>query len=138
LLLTVTGAQVVGTDVAARRATDTGFSKPFSGPELYEYLAPTEATNASQINQAIGQKKADKIARKLGLRKKNTLTEEQFQLFITGGGRLGNVDAAALADRSVKIFTNTNGHPLYSDVDGVRTPSVLAGYGLFANKNGVL
>ena len=56
------------------RASGTGFSIPFSGPSRYEYLAPTEATNASQLNQPIGQQAADYIARNLGLRKADSFT----------------------------------------------------------------
>jgi hypothetical protein len=41
-------------------------------------------------------------------------------------------------DESVRILTNTTGRPLYSVVDGVLTPSVLASYGLFVNVNGLL
>ena len=137
-LLTVAGTQIVGAEVAARRTSDTGFSFPFAGLHRYEYLAPTQATHPSQINEKIGQQRADEIARKIGLKKEKTLTEEQSLLFISGGGIGGIPQAAELADRSVQIFTNTTGRPLYSDVDGVRTPSVLASYGLFVNKAGLL
>lgn len=118
--------------------TDTGFSKPFSGPEPYEYLAPTKATDPNQINVPIGLRRADEIARWLGLKREDVLTDEQFRDFITGGGNQGSKEGAALADRSVQIFTNTNGRPLTSNVNGVPTQSVLASYGLFVNKDGLL
>jgi hypothetical protein len=43
-----------------------------------------------------------------------------------------------LVDASIRILTNTTGRPLYSVVNGVVTPSVLASYGLFVNVNGLL
>jgi hypothetical protein len=111
---------------------------PVSGPLRFESLAPTEATNASQINQPIGQQVADEIAPRLGLQKADTFTEQQYEEFISGGGNNGNSKDAQLVDDSVAILTNTTGRPLYSDVNGVQTPSVLASYGLYVNPSGVL
>lgn len=140
-LLTVAGTQLVGSGVAGavtRPGSGTGFSSPFAGAHRYVRLAPTEVRHASQLNQAIGQKVADKLAVKLGLRKADSFTRQQYLEFISGGGVGGNRAAAALVDRSVAIFTNTTGRPLYSVVGGVRTPSVLASYGLFVNVRGRL
>ena len=140
-MLTVAGTQVVGAEVAGaagHAASETGFSKPFSGASRYEYLAPTEATDASQLNMPIGQRRADEIALGLGLVKADTLTEQQFLDFISGGGVGGDPAAAKLVDESVRILTNTTGRPLYSKVKGVLTPSVLASYGLFVNERGWL
>jgi len=137
----VAGVQVAGAaaaGAATRADSGTGWSIPFSGAPRYESLAPTEATSARQINQPIGQRVADGIARKLGLRKADTFTEQQYLEFISGGGVGGNRSAAALVDRSVAILTNTTGRPLYSRVDGVLTSSVLASYGLFVNVRGLL
>ena len=78
------------------------------------------------------------IARKVGLRKADTFTEQQYLEFISGEGVGGNRADAKLVDESVLILTNTTGRPLYSVVDGVLTPSVLASYGLFVNANGLL
>ncbi|WP_291993990.1 hypothetical protein [Candidatus Accumulibacter sp. ACC003] len=75
----------------------------------------------------------------MGLKKKNVLTEEQYLLFISGGGVDGNADDAKLADQSVRIFTNTTGRPLvYLDQCGDPVESVLASYGLFVNEQGWL
>lgn len=140
-LLAMAGTQIVGAEVAragTHAGSETGFSSPFSGPSRYEYLAPTEVTSASQLNQPIGQRAADKLARNLGLRKADTFTHQQYLEFISGGGVGGNPADAKLLDESVLILTNTTGRPLYSDVDGVLTPSVLASYGLFVNVNGLL
>jgi len=138
---TVARSQVAGSEVAGapvHSAAKTGFSSPFSGPLRYEYLAPTEVTNASQLNRAIGPRLADEIARRLGLRKADVFTQKQYLEFISGRGVGGNVAAAKLVVESARILTNTTGRPLYSVVDGVLTPSVLASYGLFVNLNGLL
>ena len=140
-LLAVAGTSLAGAP-AAGAATETrvrtGFSVPFSGPPRYEYLAPGEARNPSDVNMAIGQTKADEIARQMGLRKELTFSNDQYLAFISGGGVGGDQDAAKLVNDSVAILTNTIGRPLISQVDGVPTPSVLASYGLFVNPNGLL
>lgn len=140
LLLTVTGTQVAGTEVAADAVTDTGFSPPFSGTAEYEYLAPTQATDPSQINVAIGIDRADEIAEAIGLDKTKVLTEQQYLDFTEGRGVPGSADPASakLADESVRIFINTIDQPLYSKVKGKRTPSVLGSYGLFVTEDGWL
>ena len=84
------------------------------------------------------QRRADEIALGLGLVKADTLTEQQFLVYISGGGVGGDLAAAKLVDESVRILTNTTGRPLYSKVKGVLTPSVLASYGLFVNERGWL
>ena len=53
------------------------------------------------------------------------------------GGRRRPTDAK-LVDASVRIFTNTTGRPLYANVDGKVTPTVLGSYGLFVNTAGML
>jgi hypothetical protein len=138
--LTIAGTQIAGAGVAdaATHGSGTGFSIPFSGPARYEYLAPTELTNPGQLNQPLGQRAADRIARALGLRKTDTFTQKQYLEFISGGGVGGNRTDAKVVDDSVLILTNTTGRPLYSNVDGVITPSVLASYGLFVNTKGLL
>jgi hypothetical protein len=138
LLLIGTGREAFGEDGAACCATETGFTIPFSGPLKFEYLAPTQATNRRQINRPIGQERANEIAGQMRLKEQHTLNDRQFREFISGRGCGGDPEMAALADRSVQIFTNTKGRPLYSLVDGVRTPTVLASYGLFVNKRGEL
>lgn len=129
LLLTATGTQA---------ASDTGFSIPFAGAPRYLPLAPTELAAPDQLHQPIGQQAADALAVKLGLRKSGAFTRQQYLEFISGGGVGGDPAAAALVDESVRILTNTTGHPLYSCVDGVLTPTVLASYGLFVTQDGWL
>jgi hypothetical protein len=130
---------ITGTPAGARHTADTGFSTPFSGAKIFEHLAPTEATRPDQVNQEIGRTAADQIAKGLGLRADRVLSERQYRLFITGRGKGGNVDDAKLADESVRIFTNTEGHPLvYIDERGQRVKTVLASYGLFVNEQGLV
>ncbi|MGW0017428.1 hypothetical protein ACWDUD_03800 [Rhodococcus sp. NPDC003382] len=119
-------------------ATDTGFSPPFSGAPGYEYLAPPQMTDPSQLNQSLGQQAAEEIAARIGLGPEDALTEQQYQDLTTGGGVGGSSDAAAVINACAEILTNTNGRPLFSDVDGVSTPSVLGSYGLYVNPAGLL
>jgi hypothetical protein len=135
LLFTLGGGAGVPAE-ASRRASGTGFVEPFSGPSAYEYLAPTQLTDPGQLNVEIGQQQADFIARKIGLRKSRTLTDEQFTEFISGGGNNGDPASAKIVDESVRILTNTNGRPLACKVsEGGPSPTVLASYGLFVDEN---
>jgi hypothetical protein len=131
-------AVVFAPTTVSRASTDTGFSVPFSGPAKFEFLAPTQATDPGEINEQLGQQRADAIAEQIGLDKDHTLTEAQFLEFISGGGHKADKASAALADRSVQIFINTTGNPLRSNVNGVLTETVLASYGLFVNEDGRL
>jgi hypothetical protein len=124
--------------VAQAAIPATGFPQPFAGTPKYEQYAPTEATSARQVNRPLGSKAADRIARKLGLSKRHAFTAKQYKLFISGKGVGGETDPAKLVDASVRILTNTAGTPLYSNVNGKLTPSVLGSYGLFVNTAGML
>ena len=90
------------------------------------------------MNRAIGRRMAAKIARSLRLRRADTFTKKQYLKFVSGRGIGGNAADARLVDASIRILTNTTGRPLYSLVNGVITPSVLASYGLFVNVKGLL
>lgn len=116
----------------------TGFAEPYAGAPKYEKYAPTEATSARQINRPLGSKAADRIARKLGLNKAHAFTAKQYALFISGKGVGGKKRDAELVDASVRIFTNTTGRPLYANVNGKVTPTVLSSYGLFVAPGGRL
>jgi hypothetical protein len=119
-------------------SADSGFGHPYAGSPEYEHLAPTQVGSSEQLHAPIGQGEADRVARGIGLDKAHVFTEEQYVEFITGKGVGGDVDQAKLIDASVRIFTNTIGRPLYSEVDGQITPTVLASYGLFVNEGGAL
>ncbi|WP_173923032.1 hypothetical protein [Agromyces sp. Marseille-P2726] len=128
----------LGAAPAMGAGPDTGFVQPYAGTPEYEKWAPKQAPSTPLINRPLGQAQADQIARKLGLDKSRVFTEEQYLLFISGGGIGGEPEWAKLVDESVRIFTNTNGRPLISNVDGTPTPTVLASYGLFVNPDGIL
>ncbi|MCD2442816.1 hypothetical protein LQ757_11080 [Agromyces sp. SYSU K20354] len=123
---------------AGAAGSATGFSQPYAGTPKYEKWTPTQAGNIRQVNRPLGQKAADRIARKLGLDKQLVFTPEQYELFIRGEGVDGDPASAALIDESVRIFTNTTGNPLHADVNGTVTPFVLASYGLMVSTSGVL
>ena len=129
---------VVATSGAQAATPAAGFAQPYAGTPTYQQYAPIEATSARQINRPLGSKAADRIARKLGLNKTHAFTAKQYALFISGKGVGGNKTDAELVDASVRIFTNTTGRPLYANVDGKVTPTVLGSYGLFVNPAGML
>lgn len=131
-----TGQSAAG--AASQTPTKSGFVEPFAGVHRYEKLAPTQVAHSWQINQAIGQRRADEIAKKIGLKKSNVFTKKQYRLFVTGRGKGGDRSSAKLVDQSVRILTNTVGRPLYSKIHGKLVPSVLASYGLMVNKSGML
>jgi hypothetical protein len=148
-VVALAGVFVMGTEfaglqaanAAAHTSEDTGFSTPFSGTPQYEHVAPTEMTESGQLNRPIGQHLADEIAREIGLKKSDVLTEEQSREFIAGQGVPGSGDPqqAKLVDQSVEILTNTVGHPLpYRDENGKTGTSVLASYGVFVTTDGFL
>ena len=122
-------------------SSSAGFAEPFAGTPQFEHVAPTEIANEGQLNQPLGQPLADEIAREIGLNKSEVLTQAQYRAFITGQSRdgSGSLASAELVDESVKILTNTIGHPLaYQDENGRVVTSVLASYGLFVTTSGEL
>ena len=125
----------------AQTATTTaffGFSQPYAGDPRFVPVAPREVKRATQLNARLGQTLADRIARDIGLRKSRVFTAHQYAEFITGKGVGGKLSAARLVEASVRILTNTIGRPTYSVVDGHLTPTVLASYGLWVNRAGLL
>ncbi len=136
-LLAVTGTQTVfGQPVA--NGDGTGFSLPYSGAPAYEYVAPPQMTSADQLNQPLGQERADTIAGRIGLGRGDALTEQQYLDLTSGGGVGGNLDAAGVIVACVEILTNTVGRPVYSEIDGRPVSSVLGSYGLYVNPSGLL
>src|SRR5579884_3865704 len=115
-----------------------GFPQPFAGTPKYQKYAPTEATARRQINEPLGPKAADRIARGLGLNKRHAFTAKQYRLFVSGKGVGGDRSSAKLVDQSVRILTNTSGTPLVVKVNGKLTRVVLGSYGLFVNTAGTL
>lgn len=131
-------AQAFGEPSSSQLSTNTGFAKPFSGAPRYESAAPTQARAAWEINQPLGQKRADAIAARIGFRKTKTFTRKQYRLLTTGRGVGGNVDAAKLIDASVRILTLPKQRNAQTRGDFRRPRSVLASYGLMVNRKGQL
>jgi hypothetical protein len=117
-----------------------GFIGGAAGVKGLEKYAPTRTSSRHQLNQPLGQAKADQIAISLGLDKNLCFTKEQYLAFITGQGAdgSGNPEDAKLVDESVKLLTNTCGNPLIRIIDGEVTQIILGSYGLIVNEAGML
>lgn len=115
-----------------------GFVGPAAGAKKYARFAPTEVKNVRQLNQPLGQKRADAIARKLGLDKSKCFTPSQFRTFVAGKGVGGNLQSALLIDDCVAILTNSKANPLIRTIDGKPMSIVLGSYGLYVNTGGML
>jgi hypothetical protein len=136
--VTVTGGPAGGANISIPKARQ-GFVGPTAGAQRYAQYAPTQVTSPDQLNQPIGQEKADEIAKALGLDKSKCFTEEQYLAFISGQGANGSGDPqqAALVDESVNLLTNSTANPLIRDINGTPTQIVLGSYGLAVSKDGV-
>jgi hypothetical protein len=117
-----------------------GFIGGAAGAKRFRQYAPTEVTSSYQLNQPLGQARADKIARALGLDKSLCFTNEQYLAFISGNGEdgSGNLADAELVDESIAILTNSSAHPLVRNINGKTTQIVLGSYGLTVNTGGLL
>jgi len=121
---------------------DTGFSQPFAGLPAYELFAPGEARGPIQVNEQLGQIRADWIASRLGFDKDKAFTKEQYLQFATARGVDGispqSIKAAELVNYSVTALTNTRAGPYSRIIDGKPTEIVLGSYGLIVNEKGML
>ena len=120
---------------------DHGFIAGAAGVKDLQQYAPTQVSSTSdQLNQPLGQEKADEIATALKLVKSSCLTTEQFVTFASGNSKDGSVNPAyaKLVLESLAIFTNANGNPCFCDINGQRTGIVLGSYGLIVDSNGLL
>ncbi|PHX60030.1 MAG: hypothetical protein CK520_01445 [Actinobacteria bacterium] len=131
-LILISGLSIAHSD------SNTGFVTPYSGTPEYEYLSAPETASASQLSQPIGQELADQIATAMNFNKSDSLTNLQYIEFVSGGGVNGDPVKAALLGQAVNLFINNDGFPLYSNVDGVVTTSVLSSLGLMVNPSGLL
>ena len=136
--VTVTGAPAGGATISIPKARQ-GFVGPTAGAQRFAQYGPTQVTSPDQLNQPIGQEKADEIAKALGLDKSQCFTEEQYLAFISGNGANGSGDPqqAALVDESVNLLTNSMVNPLNRDINGTPTQIYLGSYGLAVSKDGV-
>ncbi len=133
---TVRAGGELRTALARHRAP--GFSQPYAGTLRYQRLAPRVAANQEQVNRPLGRAATERIARGLGLAREDAFTRKQYRLFVSGKGVGGDPASAKLVDESVRILTNTTARPLYSNVDGTLTRTVLASYGLMVSTDGWL
>jgi hypothetical protein len=119
---------------------DHGFSAGAAGVKEWEKYAPTQVTSSSQLNQPLGQARADEIATYLKLEKSLCLTSEQYATFVSGNSMDGSANAAyaRLIIASVASFTNSKANPCICDINGQRTEIVLGSYGLTVNAYGLL
>jgi hypothetical protein len=115
-----------------------GFVGAAAGAPKYAPYAPTQVGGFKVLNQRLGQKRADAIARHLGLVKSKCFTPAQFLKFVTGKGVGGNVQDAFLVDECVFILTNTTGNPIIRKIDGKPIAITLGSYGLTVNTAGQL
>ena len=131
-LILISGLSIAHSD------SNTGFVTPYSGTPEYEYLSAPETASTSQLSQPIGQELADQIATAMNFNKSDSLTNLQYIEFVSGGGVNGDPVRAVLLGQAVNLFINNDGFPLYSNVDGVVTTSVLSSLGLMVNPSGSL
>jgi hypothetical protein len=131
-----------GVATAAPAPDRTGFSQPYAGDPRYRRFTPTIAQRAAQVNEPLGQERADRLAMKLGFDKSKALSRKQFALFISGRGKGGGTpearEAAYLADSSARYLSNSTATRMYRNIDGVPTRILLGSYGLIVMKDGLL
>ena len=135
--LVLSGASAVSAK-PSKPTNTSGFKQPFYGVPVWGRLSATQATNAAQVNAPLGIKRANRLALALGMRPGDAFTQEQYELFVSGGGVGGSAEAAQLVQASAAILTNTTGSPIVVDINGVPTPTVFASYGLWVNEEGLL
>jgi hypothetical protein len=138
LALVFVSALAVSQALAGAGSGAPGFGQPFAGTPKFQRFAPVEALRSGRINRPLGMRAADRIARELGLNKRDVLTPKQYRLLVSGQGHGGNQRDAHLIRASIRILTNTTGNPAYVRVNGKLTRVVLGGYGLLVNRAGKL
>ena len=128
--------------------SDHGFSAGAAGVKEWEQYAPTQMTSSSQLNQPLGQARADEIATYLKLKKSLCLTTDQCATFISGNSldKSTNPAYAQLLIGSLLSFTNSTVNPCICDIypyprtsqPPTRTEICLGSYGLTVNQFGLL
>lgn len=117
---------------------ETGFEEPYVGTARFAHLAAPQATTTEQVNAPLGREEADRIAAELGLDASRALTQQQYQLFMSGGGVGGEAGPVALVKESAAILTNSRVSPMQVTVYGESIDVVLGSYGLYVDPQGNL
>jgi hypothetical protein len=142
LTLLIAGAVAGTSSVTAAPGNTTGFQDPFTGPTQYLGYAATQAKTSVNVNAALGQKRADSIAKSLGFDKKRSLSAMQYTNFVSGYGIGGGTTASATAAKvmvtCLEYQTDTNANPKAKSADGTTTYPHLGSYGLAVNEDGAL
>jgi hypothetical protein len=142
LALAMAGSMAGATQTTAAPANSTGFQSPFTGPTQYLGFAATQAKSSVNVNAALGQKRADNLAKSLGLSKKRSLSAMQYTNFASGCGVGGGTTASAAAAEVIVgclvYQTDTNANPKAKSADGSTTYPHLGSYGLAVNEGGAL
>jgi len=92
----------------------------------WEALVPPEYRQPSQISQPLGRKKADRLARRLGIDQEMILTEEQYKCMIGIEPPRPDDEARQIINVCLQNLTNSKGS---ADIP-------LSSYGLSLNKEG--
>lgn len=142
LALVIAASMLGATPTTAAPANSTGFQSPFTGPSQYLGLAATQAKSSVNVNAALGQKRADSLAKSLGFNKKRSLSAMQYTNFASGYGVGGGTTASAAAAEVIVgclvYQTDTKANPKPKSADGSITYPHLGSYGLAVNENGAL
>lgn len=110
-------------EVGGSRNKNTFWPSSCQTDPRWQNLAPPEYRQPDQINQPLGRKKADQLARLLGIDQEMILTEEQYQCFIGTPPR----DPARATIYTCNIdLTSSNGNAVIP----------LSSYGLSLNTQG--
>jgi hypothetical protein len=142
IALVMAGSLAGATSVTAAPANSTGFQSPFTGPTQYLGYAATQAKASLSVYAALGQKRADSLAKSLGFNKKRSLSAMQYTNFISGygigGGTTASATAAKVMANCLDYQTDTKANPKAKSTDGSTTYPHLGSYGLAVNEDGLL
>ena len=142
LMLMMAGSVTGATPTTAAPGNSTGFQSPFTGPTQYLGFAATQAKSSVNVNEALGQKRADSLAKSLGFNKKRSLSAMQYTNFVSGygvgGGTTASAAAAEVIVECLVYQTDTNANPKAKSADGSTTYPHLGSYGLAVNESGAL
>jgi len=127
----VPSAKHLPISVSVPAGNRTQFDGPAAGAPRYRRLAPTMVDASSGlINEPLGPKRAERLAKRLGLNWQLSFTEKQYLLFTKGKGNNGTQYIATVFNQSVAILTNSSANPLPASISGTTTQIVLGSYGL--------